>query len=103
MHYNVHATGLQLTTAIKTAALEKFGRIERILKREDAADALHMDIELARTTHHHHKGKIFRAELHIPLGRQSVYAAAECEDLYHGIDQCVAAAKRQLLKIKGKS
>jgi ribosome-associated translation inhibitor RaiA len=32
-----------------------------------------------------------------------VYAAAECEDLYSGIDQCVAAAKRQLEKLKDRS
>jgi|SRR3989344_2382554 len=102
MQYNIHATGLTLTPAIKTVALEKFGRLERMLGRVDAASSLHIDIELGRTTHHHHKGKIFRAEVHIPLGKHSVYAAAECEELYAGIDQCVSAAKRQLEKIKEK-
>lgn len=102
MQYNIHATGLQLTLAIKEAAVEKFGRLERILGAMNKKGEILLDIELARTTHHHHKGKIFRAELHIPMGRKSVYAASESDDLYDAIDHCVAAIKRQLLKIKEK-
>lgn len=102
MQYIVHANGMQLTAAIKTAALDKFGRLERIAgSLVKSSDDAVMNIELSRTTHHHHKGKIFRAELHMPLGRKSVYAASEGDDLYEAMDHAVAAAKKQLLRLKG--
>lgn len=101
MQYAVHANALQLTDAIKTAAYEKFGRLERLAKPLLKSEDAQMNIELSRTTHHHHKGKIFRAEVHIPLGRRSVYAAAEGDDLYDAMDHAVSAVKKQLLRLKG--
>jgi ribosomal subunit interface protein len=102
MQLHIHADGLQLTAAITAAAEEKFGRLNRLLARFEKSDLL-IDIELKRTTHHRNKGKIFRAEINVPLGRAQVFAASECEDLYEAMDHCVATAKRQLIKLKEKS
>lgn len=103
MQIIVHATGLQLTIAMKAMAVEKFSRLRRMIMRFDHSDLL-MSVELSRTTHHHHKGKIFRAEMHLPLAhKQSAYAAVEADDLYEAMDLCIGAAKRQLLKFKEKT
>ncbi len=102
MQLHIHSSGLQLTEAIKAAAEEKFGRLNRLLTRFEKSD-LFIDIELSRTTHHHNKGKIFRAEINIPIGRQQIFSASECEDLYEAMDHCVDTAKRQLIKLKEKA
>jgi ribosomal subunit interface protein len=44
------------------------------------------DVELGRTTHHHNKGDIFRAEIHIVGKNKDLYASAEETDLYKAID-----------------
>ena len=103
MQIVVHASGLSLTTAMKMAAIEKFMRVERLLTRFDHSSLI-MVVELSRTTHHHHKGKIFRSEMHLPLARkQEVFAAVEADDIYDAMDHCISAAKKQLLKFKEKS
>ncbi len=102
MRLHIHSVGLPLTAAITAAAEEKFGRLNRLLTRFDKDD-LFIDIELSRTTHHHNKGKIFRAEINVPIGRKQVYGASECEDLYEAMDHCVDTAKRQLVKLKEKA
>ncbi len=101
MQITFHSTGLSLTTAIKQIAAEKFSRLDKIVGtlHDDAI----VSVELSRTTHHHHKGKIFRAELHMIMGKKSVYAAAESDDLYDSMDQAIAATKKQVVKIKEES
>lgn len=93
------ATALNLTPGIKSAVQEKFGRLFRVLTRFDHSDLL-MHVEVARTTHHHHKGKIFRSECRLTLNRKSLYAAVESDDLYNAMDQCVNALKKQIIAFK---
>lgn len=90
---------MQLTAAIKAAAEEKFGRLRRILTRFDHSDLV-LDVQLARTTHHSHKGKVFRCEGILLLGKKQVFAAIEGEELYETIDHCVSSLKKQIQKIK---
>lgn len=103
MQLHIHSSGLQLTAAIKAAVEEKFGRLNRLFLRFEKKDELLVDIELSRTTHHRNKGKIFRAEINVPIGRNQIFGAAEGEDLYEAMDHCVATAKRQLTKLKEKA
>ncbi len=44
------------------------------------------DIELAKTTNHHNKGDIFKAEVHIVAKDKNIYASVEKDDLYIAID-----------------
>jgi len=102
MRLHIQGTGLKLTAAITDAAEDKFGKLNKLLARFDREDLV-IDIELSMTTHRHHKGKVFRAEINAPIGRHHVYGAAESEDLYEAMDQCAATAKRQLTKLKEKA
>lgn len=99
MNIALHVTGLSPTPAMQTTAVKKFSRLARLVARHAAENPL-INLELSRTTHHHHKGKIFRVEAHLVIGKTSVYAAAECDDIYEGIDHCVAAVKKQLVRLK---
>ncbi len=102
MNITIHSTGLTATSALKQSALDKFNRLERLLDRYRQADPV-LAVELSRTTHHHHKGKIFRAEAHLTLGKKSLYAATEADDLLDSMDHCVASIKKQLVRLKERT
>jgi ribosomal subunit interface protein len=77
-------------------------KVEPLLKRFPQ-DSFVVRIELGKTSDHHEKGKIFKAEGHIALPqRPDVYAESVEEDLYAAIDLMTDGLKRQLLKEKDK-
>ncbi len=97
----LHTDGLQMTAATKQEAEDKFMRLRRVFGRLDHSDLL-FNVELSRTTTHHKKGKIFRAEAHMPIGKHAMFVAVEGEDLLEAIDHCIAACRKQLTRIKEK-
>lgn len=99
MKITIHGTGLALTPAITAAGEEKFGRLRRMLMRFDHSDLL-LEVMCSRTTHHHQKGKIFRCECDLMIGKKQIFAAVESEDLYEAMDHCVGAIKKQVQKLK---
>lgn len=95
----IQSDGIVLTQAIKTSAEEKFGRLRRLLQRFDHSDLI-FNVMFSRTTNHSHKGKIFRAECRLKLGKKQVFAATEGSELYETIDLTAAAIKKQCVKLK---
>lgn len=59
-------------------------------------------IEVARTTHHHRKGSIFRAEFQMRLPYSLLRSEAVSEDLRKAIDGANKHMEREILKWKGK-
>lgn len=102
MKITLQATQLVITPAIRETAEEKFGRLRRLLTRFDHTDLL-LHVELGRITHRHHKGKIFRAEGRITLGRKELYSAIESEELYTAMDHCISALKKQIVGLKERA
>ena len=60
------------------------------------------DIELGRTTAHHNKGDIFRAEIHIVGHKQNIYAKAERSELIVAFDESYADALRGMTSRRKK-
>jgi ribosomal subunit interface protein len=58
---------------------------------------------LAKTTAHHLKGAIFKAEVHIVGADKNVYATSEKEDLYAAIDGVRDEILRELKVRKEKN
>jgi ribosome-associated translation inhibitor RaiA len=58
-------------------------KVEKLLANDPSAQC---DIELAKTTDHHNKGDIFKAEIHIVGKHKNVYVSSEKSDLYMAID-----------------
>ncbi|MFA6432454.1 MAG: ribosome-associated translation inhibitor RaiA [Candidatus Paceibacterota bacterium] len=83
MNIRTKATNITLTPAI-TEYLDK--HIRKIVKLVGSNPAIQCDVELARTSDHHQKGEIFRAEIHILGAGIDAYASSEAEDLYRAID-----------------
>lgn len=83
----IKATNFSLTVSLRNYVLQKLGR-----DLEKFVSGIHPEItawvEIAKTTTHHHKGKIFRAEMQMrPPGDTSIRAEAEDTDLHTAIDR----------------
>ena len=59
-------------------------------------------IEIGRSTQHHKKGDVFRAEIRITGAGLNLYATSEQSDLYAAIDLVKDNLKETLLQYKGK-
>jgi putative sigma-54 modulation protein len=83
MNINIKTTAITLTPAISDYTNKKLEKIQTLLANDPSAIC---DIELAKTTSHHNKGEIFRAEIHIVGAGKNMYASTEEADLYTAID-----------------
>ena len=83
MNTNIKTTGITLTPSI-SAYIEK--RIKKISKFLGKDPSLQCDIEVGKTTSHHLKGDIFKAEIHIVGKGRNLFATSERDDLYAAID-----------------
>lgn len=81
---HLKATGIELTDAIKDYTEKKVDSLQRIIPKETEALA---EIEVGKTTSHHHKGEIFRAEINLTFGREQFRAVALESDLYAAVDK----------------
>ena len=99
MNTNIKTTDITLTPAISEYVAKRLAKIGALLEGDSTAIC---DVELGRTTAHHQKGDIFRAELHITGAGKNAYASSEAKDLYTAIDSVREEALRELRSGKGK-
>ena len=94
MRINLKGTNIELSPEIK-AYLDK--RLESLQKFvPNGGQSFIVDVELGRTTRHHHAGDIFRAEINVFIGKKSFRAVSEQADLYIAIDDVKAEITREL-------
>ncbi len=74
---------MDITPAIHTYAEEKLRMLEKFF---DASEQVFVEIELGKTTEHHQRGDVFRAEITLKSPHTNYRAEAEKEDLYAAID-----------------
>lgn len=99
MNINVKGTGISLTPSISDYADKRLASVSKLLGGDPSFIC---DLELAKTSSHHNKGDIFRAEIHIVGKGKDLYAAAEDQDLYAAIDGMRDEIMRELKASKGK-
>jgi ribosomal subunit interface protein len=99
MNINIKTSAISLTPAISDYVSK---RMEKASKMLEGDTSVKCDIELAKTTGHHHKGDIFRAEVHIVGASKNAYASAETDDLYASIDKVRDEVLRELTGGKAK-
>lgn len=73
--------------------------VEKLVKRDTAAL---LDLEFSRTTRHHRKGKVFRAEANLSFGKSLVRAEAEEEDVRVACDVLKEELGREIGSFKEK-
>lgn len=110
----IKTTNLKLNGELRNYIQEKIGSLEkfaRIFQDENYYDGffakgkprVEVWIEIGRTTFHHQKGDIFRAEAQMHLPGKSLRAESEAEDLKLAITEIKDELQRELKKYKGKA
>lgn len=83
MNINIKTTNITLTEAIREYTSKRLDAITAFFKNDTTVKC---DVELGKTSQHHNKGDIFRAEIHIVGKGRDLYASSEQDDLYKAID-----------------
>ena len=102
MNININATNMELTPAIRAYVENKIGNLEKFVSSH--GDNAQVQVEVGKTTQHHQKGDVFRAEINISLSGNSYQFRAESEtdNLYAAIDLAKDELERELIRFKGK-
>lgn len=101
LKHHIKATNFELTPAISDYLSKKLSALDKFTNDVEAIAR----IEVGRTTHHHNKGDIFRAEINLDLGDKSKMFRAVCEtsDIYSAIDQMKDDILAEVTKAKRKN
>ena len=94
----IKGTGIDLTDAIKDAVETELATLDPMIERW--GDAVSADVEVGKTSQHHHKGEIFRAEVNLTIPGKLLRAEDENEDLYVAIKNVAKSLGRELNKEK---
>ncbi len=100
MQLDIKTKDIELTDAIRAHVEEKMASLEAKISR--FGDSVTAEVEVGKTTNHHNKGDIFRAEVHVRLPGKLVYAEAVHEDLYTAVNEAKQDADRQIVDYKDK-
>ncbi|MBI2591581.1 MAG: ribosome-associated translation inhibitor RaiA [Candidatus Brennerbacteria bacterium] len=100
--FNLKSTNLDITPSLENYFETKIGGLERFLKHWSKEGAVEVWAELARTTKHHHKGDVFRAELDVRLPGKILRAEAKAEDARRAIDLSRVKMLGEIKKYKTK-
>jgi len=99
MQIEIKCTGIELTDALRSYVEGKLGRLGKFVHGKDA---FLVTVELGKTTAHHHKGEVFRAEANMKLDGALLRAEATANDLYAAIDLLKEEANREIVNRKTK-
>ena len=95
----IQAQHMDLTDPIREYAWNKITELEKFLP---AGTMAQVDILLERTTEHHQKGDIFKAEVNVQVPGQLLNTEAVAGDLYAAIDKVRDELQREMRQYKEK-
>jgi len=100
MKISIKATNLDSTPALKEYVEDKIGALGKFIKRWDLEGAVEIWLEVGRTTKHHNKGDVFRAEADLRLPGKILRAEEQDSDVRVAIDRVRDKLKREIEKYK---
>lgn len=104
MRVNIRKKNLDFTPALRTYIEQKLvAPVKRLLDRRLLPDLPILDIEVERTTRHHHKGRVYRAAATLTLDHVSLRAQADGEDVRAACDGLEDELKREITTYKTKA
>lgn len=98
MNIQIKTTGFPHSEAVSEYIQKKVQTLEKFLEPDSI-----VHVEVAKTTHHHQHGDIFRAELRVFTHGKDVYVTEETADVYASIDKVKDEAHRRLSQNKEKA
>ncbi|MEK7069837.1 MAG: ribosome-associated translation inhibitor RaiA [Patescibacteria group bacterium] len=102
MNINLKATNFELTPSIREYVEKRVNGLEKFIRVTD--ESVQAWVEIGKTTNHHNKGDIFRAEIQIriPHCGKGVRAEATHQTLNEAIDDAHDKMKLELEKVKDR-
>jgi putative sigma-54 modulation protein len=101
MKIKIKATNLDLTPSIVCYIEEKISSVEKFLEKFEINSETEVFVEIARTTNHHRKGEVFRAEANMELPGKVLRADHEEWDIRVAIDKVKDKLQAEIKKYKG--
>lgn len=95
MDIKIKTTKMELTPAIEAAINEKIGGLDKYF-----GNIIGCEVEVGKTTNHHNKGDIFRAEVNLEVPKKVIRAEAETDDLYKALTEAKDKLKVEIIKYK---
>lgn len=102
MNINIKYSNLDSTAAIEKYVLDKIGSLEKLFQRLDSKNIPQVQVEIARTTKHHQKGPVFRAECNLELPGKLLRAVHEDWNIRRAIDEVKHQLREEINKYKEK-
>ncbi len=100
MEIKIKTTNFSLTPSIGNYLSEKLNALDKFLPNDESIFA---DVELAKTTRHHQKGDIFKAEVNLKMPGRLIRAVAEEWDLHIAIDAVKDKLQKEIKVNKEKN
>ncbi len=100
MKITLEAAGIELTPSLKTYVENKFKPLFKIAEKLEGKGNAVILVEISRTTKHHHKGLVFRAEGNLKFGKTLLRAEANGENARAAIDILKDELKREIINFK---
>ena len=100
MRIVMKGTNVDLTPSIKAYVEGKIGSLDKLLAPFEKEGQIEVDVEIGRTTHHHHKGDVFRAEANIRLPGRVLRAEKVATDMRTAIDRTRNTLRLEIVKYR---
>ena len=85
MRTQTKATNMTLTTSVEGYVEKKITSLRKLIDEND--DSALLMIEVAKTSEHHHKGDVFRAEFNLHTKDGDFFAEATRQDIFTALDE----------------
>lgn len=100
MNINIRSRDLEVTPALKEWIDEKIGSLEKFITRIEEQGEVLCEVEVSRSTKHHHKGDVFYAEAQIHLPGRRIRATHQDVDARLALDKVRDTLHMELLRYK---
>lgn len=95
----IKTTNMELTDAISAYVHKKVDALYKFVMPDEEALA---EIEIGRTTNHHHKGEVYKAEINLIYGKDNFRTVIINDDLYAAIDKMKEGILNEVRRSKRK-
>lgn len=102
MNIRIKSTQIELTDPLKDYIQKRLSQVEKILTSFEQEKELILDVEVARTTRHHHKGEVYYVELMMVVDGHTLRVEQTDEDMRAAVDEAKDRLKVEARRFKEK-
>ena len=103
MKINIKSTNIDLPQTLSNYIYDKIGMLAKFLEKLEPKGVIEAWVEVGRTTKHHRKGPVYRAECDIRLPGRILRAEREDWDVRVAIDAIKDELQLEIKKYKEKA